>query len=374
MTPVVAGPMAMDVVTSENMGNTRYGIVAVLTGAVTVIAVVGAGWYTLQSRPVTVGVLEALYANDPLTAIEAGRRVVASDTASYEEKAQSLILTTLLSYSTDGDVEHTLRDVAVLKDIVTDPRFAPITRAQALNTLGMLYERTNRNTVIFDAIFSGEPYESTLLKENEGGTVLKNPSLIALFKASYDLEPTASAAINTASQSVRDIYMFPSMPASVKSARLTDAKVYVEYATSLTARERLSDPAYEKRYTYGQYLRQRAYVLAGLADFLPEEYQGGYRAAYETAISELSSSNIHSVSEQLPHVRWYYASFLLALESDEVAARLQLQGLLNEVTPGDGFVEFIAEIKALPTSTSLSDRLNATRAASPEFKAYVDSI
>src|SRR3989338_1876229 len=348
-----------------------------------ILAIAGglAAWLWFGSRasshyPRLVVISDNLHQGDSRAALDVAREVIGSPTVAPEAKAAAAINTATVPYDLSGSVEDARTSIRELKHIAADESLSRATRASAMNMLALWYAYSGNDRTVFKEIFGDEPYASQRVPGS------RTASIRNIFLASYDVWPTSRAWIGIASSYISQLFGDETLSTDVRAQYLAETERYLREAEALTADERAFYRAYEETNLYAAFLYWKAYALGGLAYFQHGGYGEAYRQAYDELIAFLSEQGTPVQKRRLALVEWRYATYLLLVDNDAASARAQLEAAVSAVSQSpdpeaDSLTRLVrsilADAKGAPNAP-LVEKLNQTMAASPEFKAWVESL
>jgi tetratricopeptide (TPR) repeat protein len=225
-------------------------------------------------------------------------------------------------YKATGDMEIYIASIRDMKAVVGDKSVSLRNRIQVLNSLAGSFSQSGEEPLIYQEIYSGEPYSQFVVPGDPIATTRN------LYEWGYTAYPTAKAGIAIAGLYVRDVINNPDMNASVRSDYIAKSKQYIVESAALIKREEaLQDPESNQLAGYKVW---RAFAIGALAYLGEEPYVSQYKNEYKQLESDFSKiSNVEALQYK-PFGHWMYATFLLLNNSND-------KEIVNEVNKSVDF-------------------------------------
>lgn len=299
-------------------------------------------------------------------------------TATSSSARESLLLVgSTLPYMVSGDIEDAFSSIKELKSLAADSSASPFARASSVLLIARWYALSGYDNRVFDAVFRDEPYKSLRVQNGLGGD--RGDSIRKLFKYSYEISPTYSAAISTAKSHVTRLYWNQSVGYGTQQdaerlVLLVEKNLAI--ADDLVARGSREQPA--DRDVYNAYLAERAYVIAGLAHFKGEPYVRQYKQSYENVFASAQSPS-ELTDNALAYIRFWFAMHLVEIDNDQGSARVQLEmaaGTAQSDVVGaeNSLTTQIRQLKRGIGAEELPVPLTEMLKTSSDFKAFYESV
>ena len=215
-------------------------------------------------------------------------------------------------YKTGGDDEY-LEAIRDLKAIVSDKNTGLRQRIRSLNTLAGSYSQSGENPLVYQEMFSGEPFSQFVVPGNPIASIRN------LYEWGYAVYPTPKAGVAIAGLYVREVINTPDMNDETKTSYIAQTKQYLSESAALKDRDSaLQDPNSNQLAGYKVW---RAFAIAALELVGETFYEAEYKKEYESIENDFKKVTNKEALQYKPFAHWMYATFLLLNgESDEVVS------------------------------------------------------
>jgi len=294
-------------------------------------------------------------------------------------KARATVAATHARLRGVDNLDEAIQHVRDLKAIVADTSIEPKIRATAIYFLGAAYDIDGFNDALYREVYSTEPYASMHVG------VSRSSSALQVYEWSYSIYPLARTALGIALSNVKGVFRDryadvkdPEQPAPEQL--LERAEQYLKNAEFLMSQE-----SRDRRFTAGisdmYYRYWHTFLVGALAHFKGGEYAEQYRSEYEALIRDFEDGedNNQEMAQYLNFAYWNYATMLVLIDKDDVAAKAQLEKLIRHVQADrfytvNQFVSVIKSYKRIPRTDLNSLSLKFLGDISPEFKKFVEDV
>ncbi len=275
-------------------------------------------------------------------------------------------------YPATGDIQALLANVRELKAAILDPDLGQEAKARAISLLSSRYNESGENPVVFEEVYSGEPFRQFRVGNSPQRSIRK------LQEWSFETYPTSRSAMAIASSYVKDLLVRQYLPDERAREINVDeyvkkAEQYLAHADALAAREELKASAVGTQYW-------RTYTIGGLAHVTHDDaYQRSYRDVYDNFIRSLEKKGDVDSAQYLPFAYWMYANYLVLIDRDADAALTQLNKLVAFVRGDPKFEvnEFVRFVRNEGQGTGGSFNKSSFKRLekiSPEFGLLIRDI
>ncbi len=301
--------------------------------------------------------------------------VMASTTLPLSNKASSVLLGASLRFRQSGNPVDAVAAIKDLKQIVSAPDVSEYVRGYAMLEMTLILTASSRDEAVFDEIFRDEPWSSFLVRED--GITNHYASTQQLLARSLQLYSNYRTAIALAANYSRELYTRGESFAGIQN-NLDSIEIHLAQAEDLARLQSDEQPDGSDRYE--NYLSNRAFVIATLADFKGSPYRERYRQTYEDLFTFLrGQEDVYADARgRLAYEHVMFARALLRIDDDSVRARDHLNQAV-QITNTDPLKEQNALTQWVRSAQKSDERqlitgFNELVSVSPEFKQFVDTI
>lgn len=308
-------------------------------------------------------------------AISAYDAVMASTTQTLAQKSSSVLLGAGLRYRRSGSSDDAVSAIRDLKRVAIDPAVSAYSRAYAMLEMTLILTASNRDPIVFEELFSGQPWSGFLVSED--GTTNNFASTQQLLARSLQLSSNYRTAIALAANYARELQTKGESFTGAQN-NIDGMEIHLAQAEDLARLQSDEQPDGSDRYE--NYLSNRAFVIATLAEFKGSPYRERYRQTYEDLFTFFlgQQTEYADAHGRLAYEHVMFARALLRVEGDSAGARDQLNNAIR-LTNEDPLKEQSALLKWIRTALRSEQRqvvsgFNELLSVSPEFSQFVDTV
>ena len=215
------------------------------------------------------------------------------------------------------------------KSIIFDKDINAYTRAEVANALATSYCGAGRDERVLDKLYEGEQFSKFYIKGDPG------KSSMLMLKWSYDIYPTARAAIGISHWYVKELLSSnKAFTKKQKKEYIDEAIKWLKISEELAQKERLLQ---KRKKQSGAYVFWRAYTIGALAELKVEPYTKVWKQEFDKAIRYIEDSNDIIIINGFANSAYlFYAYYAHVIDSDKELAKQNLQKIVNyRKTSGD---------------------------------------
>jgi hypothetical protein len=322
--------------------------------------------------PVPQPLLQAVRAGEYASAVSEVQSILDDPARSPDEKALAQLIAVGSEYRLTGAPEARVRDIAIMKQLVSDPALSRYTRINTLNTLANLYSMSGRDPEVLTEVFKDAPYNSFLITGDPDLSVRR------VYEWSYSQLPTSFAAINIARWYSEQLIRNPDQTAELTAEYAAVAQEYLNKADETARIEAGQDQNFAGSTRDVIYQYWRTLIIGRLATQIGAPYDSQYRGAYQAFFDYVATvDNVYAQEYEL-YARLFFAQRLVRT-GDDASAQGQLAILTTKLRDLENadvnpFVRFLRNERAnRPDGANWQAVVNLFELSS-EFKTVVEGL